>query len=172
MIRRPPRSTQGVSSAASDVYKRQGQGSRLVRQHPRQGSSKRWPWPGKVSLVSYGMLAMKHHYLNVRLRAQLACIACVRCVCLCVPRPHIACAVPQANRLRCCVQYHSQARPWSRSTHGWREDGWWESWRERALPGKRCASADDFSVSRYGTCLLYTSPSPRDGLLSRMPSSA
>ena len=27
------------------------------------------------------------------------------------------------------------------------------------------------SISKY-TCLLYTSPSPRDGLLSRMPSSA
>ena len=26
--------------------------------------------------------------------------------------------------------------------------------------------------SNRGTCLLYTSPSPRDGLLSRMPSSA
>ena len=26
--------------------------------------------------------------------------------------------------------------------------------------------------NRYKTCLLYTSPSPRDGLLSRMPSSA
>src|SRR5680860_1805775 len=26
--------------------------------------------------------------------------------------------------------------------------------------------------SEYGDCLLYTSPSPRDGLLSRMPSSA
>ena len=25
---------------------------------------------------------------------------------------------------------------------------------------------------RVGSCLLYTSPSPRDGLLSRMPSSA
>ena len=25
---------------------------------------------------------------------------------------------------------------------------------------------------RIATCLLYTSPSPRDGLLSRMPSSA
>ena len=25
---------------------------------------------------------------------------------------------------------------------------------------------------RKGACLLYTSPSPRDGLLSRMPSSA
>ena len=28
------------------------------------------------------------------------------------------------------------------------------------------------SVTFTGTCLLYTSPSPRDGLLSRMPSSA
>ena len=28
------------------------------------------------------------------------------------------------------------------------------------------------SVLRENTCLLYTSPSPRDGLLSRMPSSA
>ena len=27
-------------------------------------------------------------------------------------------------------------------------------------------------VKHYDTCLLYTSPSPRDGLLSRMPSSA
>ena len=27
-------------------------------------------------------------------------------------------------------------------------------------------------VYRDGSCLLYTSPSPRDGLLSRMPSSA
>ena len=28
------------------------------------------------------------------------------------------------------------------------------------------------SKTKYKTCLLYTSPSPRDGLLSRMPSSA
>ena len=28
------------------------------------------------------------------------------------------------------------------------------------------------SVMLHGDCLLYTSPSPRDGLLSRMPSSA
>ena len=27
-------------------------------------------------------------------------------------------------------------------------------------------------ISGVGPCLLYTSPSPRDGLLSRMPSSA
>ena len=28
------------------------------------------------------------------------------------------------------------------------------------------------ALGKYDTCLLYTSPSPRDGLLSRMPSSA
>ena len=30
----------------------------------------------------------------------------------------------------------------------------------------------DFHLGMYAYCLLYTSPSPRDGLLSRMPSSA
>ena len=28
------------------------------------------------------------------------------------------------------------------------------------------------AINRVQACLLYTSPSPRDGLLSRMPSSA
>ena len=32
--------------------------------------------------------------------------------------------------------------------------------------------ADTTGITRACTCLLYTSPSPRDGLLSRMPSSA
>ena len=31
---------------------------------------------------------------------------------------------------------------------------------------------DLLEVDKEGSCLLYTSPSPRDGLLSRMPSSA
>ena len=37
------------------------------------------------------------------------------------------------------------------------------------LAGVICASAGN---DLYHPCLLYTSPSPRDGLLSRMPSSA
>ena len=32
--------------------------------------------------------------------------------------------------------------------------------------------ADPVEMARMYNCLLYTSPSPRDGLLSRMPSSA
>ena len=31
---------------------------------------------------------------------------------------------------------------------------------------------EDTKLVQKGDCLLYTSPSPRDGLLSRMPSSA
>ena len=43
---------------------------------------------------------------------------------------------------------------------------------------KLLAIGDDFWIENdqgeraYKVCLLYTSPSPRDGLLSRMPSSA
>ena len=42
------------------------------------------------------------------------------------------------------------------------------------LAAWRTAQPDSFGVgiSRARICLLYTSPSPRDGLLSRMPSSA
>ena len=35
-----------------------------------------------------------------------------------------------------------------------------------------CAPGTAAGIARFYTCLLYTSPSPRDGLLSRMPSSA
>ena len=35
---------------------------------------------------------------------------------------------------------------------------------------KKYDEVENFKI--YGNCLLYTSPSPRDGLLSRMPSSA
>ena len=41
---------------------------------------------------------------------------------------------------------------------------WYFNWGNDLLPKK--------DGTPYNTCLLYTSPSPRDGLLSRMPSSA
>ena len=43
------------------------------------------------------------------------------------------------------------------------------------LPGKGLLACDESTGTvgkRLESCLLYTSPSPRDGLLSRMPSSA
>ena len=43
---------------------------------------------------------------------------------------------------------------------------------ERAHKGIFLAFQYPLEIPGVNTCLLYTSPSPRDGLLSRMPSSA
>ena len=40
------------------------------------------------------------------------------------------------------------------------------------IENERTVAQFDEAISQFKTCLLYTSPSPRDGLLSRMPSSA
>ena len=52
-----------------------------------------------------------------------------------------------------------------------RGEGWQETFqglKEYSLKVKdKVSNTDPFAI-----CLLYTSPSPRDGLLSRMPSSA
>ena len=39
-------------------------------------------------------------------------------------------------------------------------------------PSGQTAWESVYYINNHMTCLLYTSPSPRDGLLSRMPSSA
>ena len=41
----------------------------------------------------------------------------------------------------------------------------------RTDPRQVCEAIEE-ELRGSGSCLLYTSPSPRDGLLSRMPSSA
>ena len=40
------------------------------------------------------------------------------------------------------------------------------------MVGRTDTKSTPLSINTRGNCLLYTSPSPRDGLLSRMPSSA
>ena len=61
--------------------------------------------------------------------------------------------------------------------NGGTPEQFYEQSRYLAEKGIVCISADYRVKKRHGTgpfkcCLLYTSPSPRDGLLSRMPSSA
>ena len=69
-------------------------------------------------------------------------------------------------------------RPTSPSTGEWRyntttnlvefyDGGEWRDLQSENIPA---TPSENFNVVLY--CLLYTSPSPRDGLLSRMPSSA
>ena len=50
------------------------------------------------------------------------------------------------------------------------KNGFAECWGKLATPTPHIL--DLYRVDLMGGCLLYTSPSPRDGLLSRMPSSA
>ena len=45
-------------------------------------------------------------------------------------------------------------------------------WEMNLVYNPQCADPAHDIHDPYGNCLLYTSPSPRDGLLSRMPSSA
>ena len=54
------------------------------------------------------------------------------------------------------------------SGHGEYVKGVWVS--VKSIPGR--AFYFETYLPEYAACLLYTSPSPRDGLLSRMPSSA
>ena len=44
--------------------------------------------------------------------------------------------------------------------------------RAKQLKAQADTSAERLDMQKSRHCLLYTSPSPRDGLLSRMPSSA
>ena len=51
-------------------------------------------------------------------------------------------------------------------------DGFDELHGDRHFSDDRAVIGGIGSIGEYKVCLLYTSPSPRDGLLSRMPSSA
>ena len=52
------------------------------------------------------------------------------------------------------------------------EQEWMEEHRADWASRYNGSGASEVIPERVWTCLLYTSPSPRDGLLSRMPSSA
>src|SRR5680860_1184954 len=161
MIRRPPRSTQSRSSAASDVYKRQElieedchiQGNQRIRDVCETVC----PY---IVAKRYHQFHMLHGRQEVELRQSGAKP---------VIGAHVSTAggvskVPgRAQDIRASVAqiFPSNPRKWE---------------------GKRPGQEDLHGLGVYlgqmnislfiHTCLLYTSPSPRDGLLSRMPSSA
>eukprot|EP00831_Metopus_contortus_P025069 TRINITY_DN21708_c0_g1_i2.p1 TRINITY_DN21708_c0_g1~~TRINITY_DN21708_c0_g1_i2.p1 ORF type:complete len:110 (-),score=22.73 TRINITY_DN21708_c0_g1_i2:140-469(-) len=109
MIRRPPRSTQGVSSAASDVYKRQPD-IRLIKLDPSIDF---------LVLGSDGLFEAMHSREIVE---------------------EITLQLKKQNKS--LLQIVTSLLP--------------------SLVAPKCSN----------TCLLYTSPSPRDLSTSRMPSSA
>ena len=60
-------------------------------------------------------------------------------------------------------------------TNRWRLELWWDENIPRTEENKKRyiqLFGETYQIIKNYSCLLYTSPSPRDGLLSRMPSSA
>ena len=74
--------------------------------------------------------------------------------------------------------YNAEEGIFNYADAGWGvRDVSWTSWgpesgqdREVVMSGQRLYN--QYQTAYLKACLLYTSPSPRDGLLSRMPSSA
>ena len=185
-MRRPPRSTLSSSSAASDVYKRQkvvglvcaaGVGSRMGLGSPKQ-------------YMKFGSEAMLVHTV----RALRAVERMGEIVVVVSPTdPYIddvARHFPENVRvLRCGGRERAESVVNGLLNAGFDRDAWvlvHDAARPCLKPSEAARLIDevlaDGGVSggilavpvadTIKRCLLYTSPSPRDGLLSRMPSSA
>eukprot|EP00831_Metopus_contortus_P055141 TRINITY_DN4656_c0_g1_i2.p2 TRINITY_DN4656_c0_g1~~TRINITY_DN4656_c0_g1_i2.p2 ORF type:complete len:138 (-),score=29.20 TRINITY_DN4656_c0_g1_i2:69-482(-) len=137
MIRRPPRSTQGVSSAASDVYKRQVKDVPGIQAQIRKTQSEN----DNIAAYEY----QKPDFDFLLYGNQLVSDYTKRCneeleelqrhkVMMTLPSP----------------QYNGP----------------------RVTRTQKLLEESMMSASLQHTCLLYTSPSPRDLSTSRMPSSA
>ena len=148
MIRRPPRSTLDRSSAASDVYKRQGQ---------------------RVDVGLLGLRGQVHGTCEALVVCHERQIRRSGCDCLdldyfvgtrrgsrCGVTRNAGAAGGGAGRQTCPVRSPRAER------------------RRPAPPSSRSRMPPPVAVRprRSGACLLYTSPSPRDRTRSRMPSSA
>ena len=173
MIRRPPRSTQSRSSAASDVYKRQGQGEPVSMEQARvwfgrsaeQGHAKAQfnlgvmnekGQAGPVSMeqarVGYGRAAEQGHA-----KAQF-----------CLALKHFKGQGGPVS-LEHAIFWFTRA--------GAQGDNEAMQIVQRmkstcSLCGKPHSASSENMKTCSGCCLLYTSPSPRDQRGSRMPSSA
>eukprot|EP00831_Metopus_contortus_P021865 TRINITY_DN19868_c0_g1_i1.p1 TRINITY_DN19868_c0_g1~~TRINITY_DN19868_c0_g1_i1.p1 ORF type:complete len:142 (+),score=21.69 TRINITY_DN19868_c0_g1_i1:71-496(+) len=141
MIRRPPRSTQGVSSAASDVYKRQDiyKASRL-RIIPRFQQSQ---------LFEYELASLLYDIRKSAKRTK--------------PNGNIILEIFALNLFDSAIPSNNSLLE-----------------EKQLIIAELCSILARFPgpINNqylswfYNTCLLYTSPSPRDLSTSRMPSSA
>ena len=153
MIRRPPRSTQSRSSAASDVYKRQIQRrhQKLIEIAPSPSLNqdlKKRMIDASLALgkkIKYEGLATIEFLVNVE-KEDFRFIECN-------PRLQVEHTVTESITSLDLVKLQIQIASGKSLT-------------------QLKLNQDQIKEPRGFACLLYTSPSPRDGLLSRMPSSA
>ena len=162
MIRRPPRSTQGVSSAASDVYKRQREDlapEDLDGIRPA-GNVGQFPPPPMAGLNPFTPEWFAQIIGAAATAAATAVATANATSSSSRPAPH----TPSSDAAPRCLNDRKVPDFWED-----RPEYWFRIFDAHLAhfnpTEKRCFDA-------LLPCLLYTSPSPRDGLLSRMPSSA
>ena len=158
MIRRPPRSTHCISSAASDVYKRQPE-SRLsepkVPQFLLQPSfsaplkKERWLFNHIHSLSANRLYKLNE---NTQLRINAGYIHDLRTQ----ERGSETTYYQSEDTIHLTEQSDSRIR----------------SDQANLNIGVENNSQERYLKNQFSACLLYTSPSPRDTERSRMPSSA
>ena len=195
MIRRPPRSTQGVSSAASDVYKRQQLAEHgydvevrfLVdtRIDAAVSFKKRWGFKEAEIVTDHREILGK---VDAALIFTPHAFHYGQCLDFLNSEAHVLVEKPMVCRLE--HAYHLVEESKSKGLVlevGYQRHfeppfiGLRETLLKEELGKVNIISmilGQDWYLGTKGTwrqvrdCLLYTSPSPRDGLLSRMPSSA
>ena len=155
MIRRPPRSTQGVSSAASDVYKRQkkdqykaaenvlknADNSVIGKKIKNNRSAKLTKSEGADGTIRAAYLVWQARTSIKRSDTDAKALA----------KSEIAFVMPDGTAKLIKAQY--------------------ATYDNRSIDYKN-QNKEEGVRQQYTFCLLYTSPSPRDGATSRMPSSA
>eukprot|EP00831_Metopus_contortus_P025280 TRINITY_DN21828_c0_g1_i2.p1 TRINITY_DN21828_c0_g1~~TRINITY_DN21828_c0_g1_i2.p1 ORF type:complete len:159 (-),score=48.68 TRINITY_DN21828_c0_g1_i2:94-570(-) len=158
MIRRPPRSTQGVSSAASDVYKRQ------------VSTQSTWELMNEINELKKTGLVKGEHLTPGSGKKILMIIFKIR-------SEYKIKTQKRTQKERVTFVNDTTSKKYlellKETIHLIKESI--EKSRELALgflgvSGKIYSEYE--SSKEYETCLLYTSPSPRDLSTSRMPSSA
>src|SRR5680860_297134 len=194
MIRRPPRSTQSRSSAASDVYKRQGEnGPDLVEADVMKRRVIAFDLDGTLAVTKSTITDVMADRLGDLLSMYEVCVISggkfdqfeVQVIDRLdvspkqMARLHI---MPTSGTrylrfddrsLEWVIQYsedlsaEAKARVIEVLTAAAKEMGYWET-----DPYGEIIEDRGSQITFSALCLLYTSPSPRDGLLSRMPSSA
>ena len=181
MIRRPPRSTPLYSSAASDVYKRQDRFpdesdktgfysnqtlytilSDPIDSQPTQNFTPSWLPPDQITVDIYISSPVEAEEASpVLWRGDHVLSRTFQNVRNCELRTTFLLKVLRAARLEL-----GEREPWCTLT-------------DSGIPYTLSILGVEYVFQKPGSdtsdtycCLLYTSPSPRDGLLSRMPSSA
>ena len=164
MVRRPPRCTQGRSSAASDVYKRQVIGGRAHNlEQVREVSAQGYTFAEMSLYDPREVESMLAELVRIREQTGTAYIAHYpnedNPFDIAVLRERF---FPRLKRL---VDLSRELGISKGTIHFWMDVRW-------ARPDLIAGKIDLLGEMVDFACLLYTSPSPRDRTRSRLPSSA